>query len=670
MARFVLIVITLAVATLAALPQTRASSAPDTPVLPTPTKTATPGPPVTSTTTATPSPPGIPTPTQTATPTFEPQPKTVTAPSAGGRPVIDGALWEWQALPATHLDRANAFSIAGSETNPSPADLSADLRSAWRSGVLYFAVAVTDDVLVGNQSAKPWNDDAIELSIHLPTTGKTHQFTLGLDGRQYDNGIAITSLSVATRTVPGGYALETVIPAWVLGLDAFAANQEYPFNFALWDDDTGGFPAQTHMIWQGAATDTYAADWGTLALSSAIYDFPSIIEARQAGARPVIDGKMAEWQALNQTLLDRDTASTIAGQIPTSADLSAGLRGAWASEALYFAAAIADDILVGNNSTQIWGDDVIELAIHVPQNNQTHQFTLCVDGRKTDNGNPITSLLFVTRTVPGGWTLEVAIPATALGLSALAANQTYPFTFALWDDDLFTYPGQTHMFWQSDSASIHKPDWGTLKLSSTVYDFPAAATQTPTATTTPVASATATPTVSVGPTLTNTNTPTPTATLTSMPTATATPTTTLTPTPTATASATPWPPPTETATSSPTPTPAATPTPATGDITGTVWLDIDGNRAQDGDEPALSGVTVRLFRDGIQIGQAATRGDGAFRFAVLPSGAYLVREVQPGWLRFSTTPDEVTVVLTAGETRVVDFGDWSGRQTYLPQILR
>ena len=60
--------------------------------------------------------------------------------------------------------------------------------------------------------------------------------------------------------------------------------------------------------------------------------------------------------------------------------------------ALYFAAAIKDDVLVGNNSTQIWGDDVIELAIRVPADSQTHQFTLAVDGRKTDNGNPITSL--------------------------------------------------------------------------------------------------------------------------------------------------------------------------------------------------------------------------------------------------------------------------------------
>ena len=194
---------------------------------------------------------------------------------AGVRPTIDGYLWEWTALPATHLDRTNASNITGSETSPAPADLSADLRGAWRPGLLYFAAAVTDDVLVGNQSAKAWNDDAVELSIHVPAKGKTHQFTIGLDGRQYDNSNVISSLTVVTRTVPGGWTLETVIPAWVLGLDALAAGQEYPFTFALWDDDTRGFPAQTHMLWRGTVTDAYQPDWGKLSLNSTVYDFPS-----------------------------------------------------------------------------------------------------------------------------------------------------------------------------------------------------------------------------------------------------------------------------------------------------------------------------------------------------------------------------------------------------------
>ena len=56
-----------------------------------------------------------------------------------------------------------------------------------------------------------------------------------------------------TRTVPGGWTLETVIPAWVLGVDALAAGQEYPFTFGLWDDDARSTQAQTHMLWRGTS---------------------------------------------------------------------------------------------------------------------------------------------------------------------------------------------------------------------------------------------------------------------------------------------------------------------------------------------------------------------------------------------------------------------------------
>jgi hypothetical protein len=255
---------------------------------------------------------------------------------------------------------------------------------------------------------------------------------------------------------------------------------------------------------------------------------------------------------LRSTLLDRDNAATIAGseRSPTTADLSAQLRGAWTPDTLYFAAAITDDVLVGHNSTQIWGDDVIELAIRVPQTGRTHQFTLALDGRTTDNGNPIASLTFLTRTIAGGWALEVAIPATALGLSAFAANQQYPFTFGLWDDDLFTYPGQTHMIWRGTSTNVYQPEWGALSLSSTVYDFPQAATQTPTPTSTASPTPTRTPTAT--PTVTSTATPSPTPTRT----ATATATPSVTPTATATATDTP----TSTATASRTPTAAHTST--------------------------------------------------------------------------------------------------------------
>ena len=52
-------------------------------------------------------------------------------------------------------------------------------------------------------------------------------------------------------------------------------------------------------------------------------------------------------------------------------------------------------------SDRIWGDDVIELGIYVPESRTTHMFTLALDGRQTDNGVPITGLTVVTSTIAG-----------------------------------------------------------------------------------------------------------------------------------------------------------------------------------------------------------------------------------------------------------------------------
>ena len=311
---------------------------------------------------------------------------------------------------------------------------------------------------------------------------------------------------------------------------------------------------------------------------------------------------------------------------PTPADLSAGLRTPGPPRP---STSPRDHRrrLVGNNSTQIWGDDVIELGIRV--GSTTHQFTLAVNGRKTDNGSPIASLLVVTRTVPGGWALEVAVPATALGLSAPRGQPRIPFTFGLWDDDLRTYPGQTHMIWQGTDTNTYQPAWGTLSLSSTVYDFPTGATQTPTPTPTAFSYAIGTPTATstIARPPRERRTPTPTPTVRRPPRLRGPDETTASTVGHTEASATP--------------SPTLTPTPATGDIAGTVWL---MRTAMGGAMPVSSGCRRRSrSRNGCS-GHGSHRRRRRLPLRALTPGTYPVREVQPGWLRFSTTPDDVTVV--------------------------
>lgn len=397
---------------------------------------------------------------------------TVDALRVDGVPSLDGDTGEWAGLTPMHLDRLTASTIAGADPNPTTADLSADLRVAWTSTHLYLAATLADDVIVGNNSSQIWGDDAFEFGIRSSDT--THQFTIAADGRQADRGSAISTLTVMTRTVSGGWSLEVALPVAALGLTKLQSGDEFAFTWALWDDDLFTYPGQTHMFWQGNSTSISGADWGILSLSTDTYSIPAVaqITARKAGGLPALDGSPTEWLGLVPVHLDRTVASAIMGVQPTAADLSADLRVVWDATHLYFAAVIADDIVIGNNSADIWGDDIIELAIYVPLTGQWHQFSLCVDGRQADRGYAISTLSAAPRTIAGGWTLEVAIPVEALGLSRLVAGEQFPFTWGLWDDDLYTYPGQTHMLWQSDSTSTYRPDWGMLSLAAEGYSFP------------------------------------------------------------------------------------------------------------------------------------------------------------------------------------------------------
>jgi len=151
-------------------------------------------------------------------------------------------------------------------------------------------------------------------------------------------------------------------------------------------------------------------------------------------------------------------------------------------------------------------------------------------------------------------------------------------------------------------------------------------------------------------------TPLPPVTPTTAPTATPTPTPSITPTPTATSSATP--------------TPTATHT-IPGSISGIAWHDRDGDGSRDPGEPGLAGAIIRLSRWETEIAETQTAADGSYRFASLAPGAlYRVREVQPAGWRWSTTPDEVEIPLANGQDAVADFGDWNGRPTWLPLVLR
>jgi hypothetical protein len=102
-----------------------------------------------------------------------------------------------------------------------------------------------------------------------------------------------------------------------------------------------------------------------------------------------------------------------------------------------------------------------------------------------------------------------------------------------------------------------------------------------------------------------------------------------------------------------------------------VWHDLDGDGLRDQEEPGVYGARVELWFGGAEVMHADTIFGGPYSFSGLPPHeTYTVREVQPGWLRWSTTPDEVTLLLGEREAATVNFGDWDGLPRWVPVVLR
>jgi len=563
---------------------------------------------------------------------------TITAPRAGVRPIVDGDIREWEFLRATFLNTDNASFIGGSQPDPSRADLSASLRLAWAPEGLYAAATVADDVLIGNNSPNPWQDDAFELSVHVPTN-RTHQFTLALDGRQADQGNPITSLTFVTRTMAGGWQFEVFIPTAALGLPGGLGVANYPSTFALIDDDIGGSPPsgfQTHMFWQGDDSYEYQpGKWGALDLSGLTVDFnPASTKTPTptpetplchttptphppfSGNLPlaaIVQRQVAHCSDDAAERVDKAEVFVDWTYIPTG-----GRPGDVSGVVLYQGGFVFRDVRIPQAAR------IISATLQL---NAIRQYGLPVALKIAgdDRGNatdfsaanlPLHSRPRTDARVPWSFVSPFTGWQSSPDVAGIVQELVGRSDWRPGNDlGLLVDPATAA---ETNYTTWHTFDGSQVNAARLAVSYELQATATPTAT--PSATPTATPT--------------------------------LTASVTATATAT------------------RTPTPAPGSIAGVVWHDRDGDGQQTPDEPGVLGIVVKLYAGGLQIGETTTLGDGAYHFGALVPGAYVVRAGQPGWLRFSSTPDEVVVVVAAGQALRVDFGDWNGVAIWLPLIVR
>jgi endo-1,4-beta-xylanase len=189
-----------------------------------------------------------------------------------GSAEIDGDLQEWTE-PSMSLDTGSAQRVDSPEAIDSPADSSALIWARWDDDFIYLAFDVRDDV-IKTDSRNLWKDDSIEIGVDgedddeaWSSSGGDHQFTIRSDGQAADRTLAIGAKDVkwAVKANEHGYQAEIAIPLSALGVDRLTAGQQIGIDFAINDDDSGGY-RDSQLVWSSLSTYSDAPGFGVLIL--------------------------------------------------------------------------------------------------------------------------------------------------------------------------------------------------------------------------------------------------------------------------------------------------------------------------------------------------------------------------------------------------------------------
>ncbi len=199
-----------------------------------------------------------------------PSPASSLAPAVHlvGAPAIDGALTDWAGVPGVWLDAARAETHGGPQPLPAASDAAVKLFAGWTQSHLYLASYIVDDVVIGNESTRVWEDDDLEVGIQIG--GHVRQFVFGFDRAPLElidgGGLFTPAITVVTARVSGGWVVEAAIPVVELGVPSLASGETFPFTFGYWDDDDGG-AGDSHLILWGESTNSGPTLWKTINLN-------------------------------------------------------------------------------------------------------------------------------------------------------------------------------------------------------------------------------------------------------------------------------------------------------------------------------------------------------------------------------------------------------------------
>jgi hypothetical protein len=197
-------------------------------------------------------------------------------------PVVDGKFDDWPAgLDGIHVNRDTAYSFSGRIDGYT--DLSATVRSGWTIDALYFAIQISDDVVV-TDSSDVWRDDGVEIGTDGMRDRQAwglddHQYTVVADGRITDRGVPTSSITATVLQRMGGYDVEIAIPMSKLITGVPISGTVMGFTIGVHDDDDGG-NWDAYLIWEGTNTSSTPEQFGSLVLLERAEDRIAALEAK------------------------------------------------------------------------------------------------------------------------------------------------------------------------------------------------------------------------------------------------------------------------------------------------------------------------------------------------------------------------------------------------------
>jgi hypothetical protein len=348
---------------------------------------------------------------------------------------------------------STAIDDPGYSDAPGKVDLALDPHS---NPVIGYTAPNGNALKVAFHDASGWRYEVVD-----PIDGGDISLALDVAGQPHMSYAGSGYLKYATRD-PGGWRVVNVAAgsfaqtSLALDADGYARISAYDAANAdlvyAWQDAAGwhvevvdslGDIGQGNSLALNAAGQAlisyYDASNGDLKL--AVRQFAKAGAAAHTHVPPTIDGNLADWPALSGVLVDSWNALDYGGLISSAADASARCFHQWTATHLYAACQVDDDALVADSGAQWWKDDTLELVLDGLNDNQSygaddHKYELRIDGGFSDYTAPAhPAVAFALRPRPGGYNVELAIPAAQLGAVPMQAGRVIGLNIGLIDDD-------------------------------------------------------------------------------------------------------------------------------------------------------------------------------------------------------------------------------------------